>query len=167
MIQPWKTKKHMQHNRTPGCSNLYWLHLRLMGTAYRIGVKFVRKFGRKTEGNLWNVGVCGRLNWNKSLRCLVMTAYEWRRVVNAVMNLSALHEYRNDYDAMEMATHFAENVLISNWIRQSRRGHRSLCRCVPVSGFRIELDSRFAYSVYLNDARFTVTGKEQNYIKAL
>jgi hypothetical protein len=43
-----------------------------------------------------------------------MTAYEWRRVVNAVMNLSALHEYRNDYDAMEMATHFAENVLISN-----------------------------------------------------
>jgi len=38
---------------------------------------------------------------------------------------------------------------------------------VPVSGFRIEQEIRFAYSVHLNDAQFTVRGKEQNYIKAL
>jgi len=38
---------------------------------------------------------------------------------------------------------------------------------VSVSGFRIERDSRVAYSVYLNDAQYTVRGKEQNYIKAL
>jgi len=31
--------------------------------------------------------------------------------VNAVMNLSALHEHHNDYYAMDMATHFTENVL--------------------------------------------------------
>jgi hypothetical protein len=36
---------------------------------------------------------------------------------------------------------------------------------VPVSGFRTEQDSRVAYSVYLDDAQFTLRGKEQNYIK--
>ena len=33
--------------------------------------------------------------------------------MNAVMNLSALHEHHNDYYAKNMATHFAENILLS------------------------------------------------------
>jgi hypothetical protein len=78
--------------------------------------------------------------------------------VNAVMNLSALHEHHKDYYAMEMATHFAENVSMSNLIQQRGSGHRSLCFYVPLSGFRIEHDSRDVYSVYLNDAQFTVSG---------
>jgi hypothetical protein len=34
--------------------------------------------------------------------------------VNAVMNLSVLHDHHNDYYAMVMATHFAENILMNN-----------------------------------------------------
>jgi hypothetical protein len=87
--------------------------------------------------------------------------------MNAVMDLSALREHHNDCLAMDMATHFAENILKRNWVRQSGRGHRSQCSYVTVSGFRIEQGNRVSYSVYLNNAQFTVRDEEQNYIKAL